>query len=261
MGLHWAEHSEEIQGSPHDCFDAIVDYETFPGWQNAVEEAEILKRNRKKIGELVRFKVDGKVRKIEYVLRYDYDAPKHITWDFMEGNGVKDIQGSYTFEHTGKGTTLATYRLGVDPGRGVPGPVAKRMNKQVMKRSVEDLRDEVERRNAQSEEKTSVLGALRPSKGRRETKAEEPMYVEEETGYYRQVKPGEYAPDDPAVRRGEPPPSPDWGSGPMDRVAKPVMNLVGGAFGVAGSVAGRLGRMIPGVGGKKDEDRPAERRD
>src|ERR671923_1409117 len=95
MGLHWAEHSVEIAATPQECFDAIVDYESFPRWQNAVEEAEILERNRKKLGELVRFKVDGKVRKVGYVLRYRYDSPTHITWDFVEGHGISDVQGEY----------------------------------------------------------------------------------------------------------------------------------------------------------------------
>ena len=147
MGLHWAEHSLEIAGTPDECFDAIVDYESFPKWQNAVETTEVLEHNRKKLGKLVRLQVDGKVRKVRYVLRYHYDRPKRIWWDFVEGEGVKNIEGEYVFEDLGHAMTLATYKLGVDPGMGVPGPVAKRLNQQVMKRSVDDLKREVERRN------------------------------------------------------------------------------------------------------------------
>jgi uncharacterized protein YndB with AHSA1/START domain len=251
MGLHWAEHSVEIAASPQECFDAIVDYETFPQWQNAVEATEVLERNRKKLGELVRFEVDGKVRKVGYVLRYHYDAPDRITWDFVEGHGISNVEGAYTFEDTGRGTTIATYRLGVDPGRGIPGPVAKRMNKQVMKRSVEDLKDEVERRaEAGGEEKTSVLGALRRDK--KEPQKDEDLYIEEETGYYRQVKPGEFSEEDPGVVRGAPP-TPSWGSGPLDAIAKPLIGVVGKAAGAAGGVAGRIGRLIPGRGKDRDQ--------
>ena len=37
MGLNWAEHTEEIAAPVETCFDAIVDYESFPRWQNAVD--------------------------------------------------------------------------------------------------------------------------------------------------------------------------------------------------------------------------------
>jgi len=45
---------------------------------------------------------------------------------------------------TGDGTTLATYSLRIDPGVWMPGPLAKALNDQVMRRSVEDLKARVE---------------------------------------------------------------------------------------------------------------------
>ena len=44
MGLNWAEHSEEIDAPVETCFDAIVDYESFPRWQDAVDSVEVLAR-------------------------------------------------------------------------------------------------------------------------------------------------------------------------------------------------------------------------
>jgi len=256
MGLHWAEHSLEIAAAPEQCFDAIVDYETFPRWQNAVEEAEILERNRQKLGELVRFKVDGKVRKIGYTLRYQYHRPGRITWDFVEGDGVKEIEGEYTFEDTGRGTTVAKYRLGVDPGRGVPGPVAKRMNKQVIKRSVEDLKEETERRVGA---KTTVIGAAdveRAKAGAADPSApiEPDAPFIDETGIYSL----DQTPDD------------TWGPGPMDRVVKPIFDGIGRLFslgskaagkasGAAGEVTGRVGKIIGR--GEKDESEHSSGRD
>ncbi len=34
MGMNWAEHTVEIEAPIELCFEAIVDYETFPGWQS-----------------------------------------------------------------------------------------------------------------------------------------------------------------------------------------------------------------------------------
>ena len=89
------------------CFDAIVDYESFPGWQDAVDSVEVLSRTPEGLGQDVRLFVDAKVRKIDYTLRYSYTRPTEIRWDFVEGNGMRDVDGVYT----GWGTA-AQVRLG-----------------------------------------------------------------------------------------------------------------------------------------------------
>jgi hypothetical protein len=146
LGTHRAEQSCEIAAPPAACFDAAVDYETFTRWQAAVEEVEVLSRNADGLGELVRFRIDAKVKRISYTLRYGYEAPHRIDWEFVEGDGVSDVEGEYEFEPLDGGLTLATYRLGIDPGVPVPGLLARRLTGGVMRRSVHDLRDEVERR-------------------------------------------------------------------------------------------------------------------
>ncbi len=151
MGLSWAEHTEEIAATADEVFDAITDYESFPGWLSAVYETQVLERDRKsKLGELVKFEVDGKVRKVRYTLRYSYDRPNEITWDFVEGEGIKRLEGEWQIEDKG-GTTAATYKAGIDPGGGVPGPVAKRVQKSTVKKVVEELKAEAERRSGSGE--------------------------------------------------------------------------------------------------------------
>lgn len=147
MGMTWAEHTVEIAGSPDECFDAIVDYETFPKWQAAVEKVEVMERDRKKLGKVVHLHVSAKGRKVDYVLDYKYDRPERIRWDFVEGNGVNDVDGEYTFKDLGDGRTLAKYKLGIEIGLPIPGAIAKRIHKGAVSRSVEDLKEEVERRN------------------------------------------------------------------------------------------------------------------
>jgi len=148
MGMSWAEHTEEIEAPIETCFDAIVDYESFPGWQGAVDSVEVRSRTKDGLGEEVKLFVDAKVRKIDYVLRYRYDRPTEIKWDFVEGNGMRDVDGVYTFEEISPTRTRATYNLGADPEIPVPGMVARRVHKQLVKTSVEDLKHEAERRHA-----------------------------------------------------------------------------------------------------------------
>lgn len=148
MGLNWAEHSTEIAAPIETCFDAIVDYETFPRWQNAVDSVEVLDRHSDGLGRNVKLFVDAKVRKIDYTLDYSYERPHRIEWDFVSGNGMRGVDGHYVFEELGPERTRATYNLGADPAIPVPGIVARRVHKELVKRSVEDLKKEAEDRHS-----------------------------------------------------------------------------------------------------------------
>lgn len=145
MAIHRAEQTIEIPAPPASCFAAITDYESFPRWQQAVVATTVLERYEDGLGRVVEVTADAKLRQVSYRLRYHYDGPGRIWWDFLAGEGVAHIEGEYLLAATAAGTR-ATYRLGIDPGVPVPGIVARRVNREVMRRSVEDLRDEVLRR-------------------------------------------------------------------------------------------------------------------
>jgi len=146
MGLNWAEHTVEIEAPIKTCFDAITDYETFPTWQSAVVDTEVLDWDEQGRGKRVRLVVDAKVRKVDYTLDYRYEEPIRIEWDFVEGNGINDADGYYLFEELAPNRTRATYRFGLEVGIPLPGPVARRAHKSTLKASVDDLKREAERR-------------------------------------------------------------------------------------------------------------------
>jgi len=135
-----AERSTDIEAPPQACFDALVDFQSYPEWQSAVRSAEVLEE-----GDAVRvaFEIDAKVKKVNYVLDYHLDGPERLSWDYVEGD-VKAIEGEYRLEPLDGGGTLATYELGIDPGMWVPGKVISVLRDQVMKGSVEELKQRVE---------------------------------------------------------------------------------------------------------------------
>ncbi len=132
-----------IEGTPQQCFEALLDYEHFPDCQRAVKGVEVITRDAEGRGEEVAFEIDAKVRTINYRLRYSYEPPGRITWDYVEGD-VKNVDGEFVLEDRGDGTTLATYSLALDPGVWMPGPLRKVLSDQVMKGSMEDLKERVE---------------------------------------------------------------------------------------------------------------------
>lgn len=149
MGISRAEQRADIDAPPDECFAAIVDYETFPEWQSAVESIEVRTRDADGLGETVAVAVDAKVRRVSYVLRYGYDRPARVWWDFVEGDGVERIEGEFTFEPLDGGErTRATYRLGIDAGVPMPGLLARTLTRGVMGRAVKELKAEAERRSA-----------------------------------------------------------------------------------------------------------------
>lgn len=137
MGSHAAEHAEVIAGSPQACLDALLDFASYPEWQSAVRSADV------RDDGAVAFVVDAKVRTIRYVLRYHAEPPSRLWWEYVEGD-ARDVAGEYLLEDLGDGTTRATYRLDIDPGRFVPGPVRRLLTEGVMRTSVRDLKRRVE---------------------------------------------------------------------------------------------------------------------
>ena len=75
MGANAGEQVLEIDAPPELCFETIVDYETFPDWQNAVESVEVIERDPDGRGRIVEFQVDAKFRKVTYRLGIDAGIP------------------------------------------------------------------------------------------------------------------------------------------------------------------------------------------
>ena len=242
MGLNWAEHTVEIAAPIETCFAAIIDYETFPSWQGAVVDAEVLDWDSKGRGKRVRLFIDAKVRKVDYTLDYSYDEPTRIEWDFVEGNGINGADGHYLFEELGGDMTRATYKLGLEVGIPLPGPIARRAHKTTLKGSVEDLKREAERRAASARKAANDSRAKAKERSREDTLAEKVGIKQ------------------PARRAAPPPAEPDDrapNNGPDSLIELPV-KLAGRAAGlgigvarrtvgvgleVAGAVTGRLRRL------------------
>ena len=143
MGAKRAERQIVVQGTPQECFAALLDFESYPDWQKAVKGCEVLSRDRAGRGKEVHFEIDAKAKQISYTLDYSYEEPHLITWDFVEGD-VRDLDGELVLEDQGDGTTLATYGLRIEAGVWMPGKVASVLSDQMMQRSVEDLKARVE---------------------------------------------------------------------------------------------------------------------
>lgn len=148
MGVERGERTVRIAAPARACFEALLDFESYPEWQDSVRETRILERDPEGRGSLVETVVDARVKTVRYVLRYAYEPFTRISWDYVEGD-VRSVAGDYRFaEHDG--ATDATYSLAVDIGglgRFVPGEVKRRAAEHLMRTAVADLKARVEARH------------------------------------------------------------------------------------------------------------------
>jgi uncharacterized membrane protein len=133
----------EVVNAPVDkIVEALTDFETFPEWQGAVMECEVLERDDEGRGSLVRMKVDAKVRKVDYVVRYSYDLPNGLSWEQVSGD-LKENTGRYTFAPRDDGSTDVTVDIVAEVGFFVPGPMKKLIREQSLKNSIRELKKRV----------------------------------------------------------------------------------------------------------------------
>ncbi len=133
----------EIEASPEDILEVLLDFEAYPEWARGVKHARVLERDDADRPLKVEFEVTpGPLPKMRYVLRYSY-ADDGIGWDYVEGD-MKDLRGSYVLEQR-DGVTDVVYELAIDPGKiPLPGFVKARAAREITRVALGELKRRVE---------------------------------------------------------------------------------------------------------------------
>src|SRR5689334_16168087 len=126
--------TETVKAPVDKIIAAVTDFESFPTWQSAVMECEVLDRDDEGRGSRVHFKVDAKIKKVEYITKYTYDLPNGLSWD-QESGDLKENRGQYSFKDNGDGTTDVTVDIVAEVGFFVPGPMKNLIREQSLKNS------------------------------------------------------------------------------------------------------------------------------
>ncbi|MEO9137908.1 MAG: SRPBCC family protein [Jatrophihabitans sp.] len=144
MGSDTTGLTAEVKAPVDTVVGALTDFESFPDWQGAVLECEVQERDADGRGSLVRMKVDAKVRKVDYIVRYDYDLPNGLGWEQVSGD-LQENTGKYTFAAREDGGTDVTVDIVAEVGFFVPGPMKKLIREQSLKNSMRELKRRVEK--------------------------------------------------------------------------------------------------------------------
>ena len=135
--------SSEANAPPEAVFAVAADLAAYPEWATGVASVEVLETDAEGRAARARFEVDGFIKRIEYELEYEYDAPHRISWKAIPGDDIKDMEGYYEFRPKGGGTEIV-YALRVEPAFVVPGFLRRQAEKQIVQAALRGLRRRAE---------------------------------------------------------------------------------------------------------------------
>jgi len=118
MGTIDGQSTAEINAPIEQVWKVVEDVERSPDWQGGMKKLTGLQRDPDQRVLLADVEVDGKVRTLHSVVRFNYDeSPARLSW-VQERGQLKSIVGSWELaELEGGARTRATYRVAVDLGR------------------------------------------------------------------------------------------------------------------------------------------------
>lgn len=128
------------------CFDLATDFEGYPAWASDVKHVKVVDRDAQGRATCADFRASALGRSVRYVLDYDLDdAPRSFSWKLVEGDMLRTLTGSYTFDDVDGGTE-ATYDLTVDLAIPIPGLVKRRAAGRIVGAALKDLKHAAEAR-------------------------------------------------------------------------------------------------------------------
>ncbi len=123
------------------CWAVISDYERYPEFLPEVKK--IRTHNRR--GNEVDVQYEAEVVKIiKYTVHMKEEAPKKVTWSFIDGEFMKDNKGGWQLEDAGNGTTKATYSIEVEVGMLVPKSIVNVLVDTQLPKLLENFKKRIE---------------------------------------------------------------------------------------------------------------------
>jgi len=143
-----AHESIHVAAPADRCWDIAVDVERYPEWAKDVKSVEVLGRDEHGRPKTVEFRAAAMGRSMTYTLEYDYtDGPSEFSWHLVEGDIVKQLDGTYRFDPV-EGGTEVHYWLTIDVAIPLPGLVKRRAAGMILGTALKELKKEAERRGA-----------------------------------------------------------------------------------------------------------------
>jgi ribosome-associated toxin RatA of RatAB toxin-antitoxin module len=134
----------ETQAPPEVVFGVVADVDRYPEWATGVRLTEVLERDQEGRAQRARFVVEGMIKEISYILSYQYDPPRRISWTAEPGEDIEQMEGYYELTPLESGGTQVVYVLRVEPAFSVPGFLRRQAEKQIVGAALRGLKRRAE---------------------------------------------------------------------------------------------------------------------
>lgn len=135
----------QVAAPPATVMEVITDIESYPEWQEEMRETEVLERDADGRPSRARLRVESKLVRTTYTLRYHYDSGV-MAWELEEGDQLDDLRGSYAVTGDGQGGSEVTYELAVVPTMPLPGMLRRRAARRIVDTALRAMRERAEAR-------------------------------------------------------------------------------------------------------------------
>lgn len=133
-----------IDADPDACLAVALDLARYPDWAKDVKSVEVRSTDDEGRPHEAEFRAAAMGRSIRYILRYDYSAlPDRFSWTFVEGDMLRQLDGTYTFTAEPGGTRV-DYELIADMTAPLPGIVKRRAAGMITSTALKELKRAVE---------------------------------------------------------------------------------------------------------------------
>ena len=126
-----------------DVMAVIADFGSYPEWVSAAKQVEVQQTGDDGRARRVRFVLDAGSVKDDYVLDYDWQGDRAVTWSLVSSQLMKRQDGSYTLRET-DGRTEVTYAITIDTKIPLLGMMKRKAEKVILDTALKELKKRVE---------------------------------------------------------------------------------------------------------------------
>ena len=132
-----------VEAPAADVMAVIADFPDYPQWVAAAKQVEVLETGDDGRARRVHFVLDAGAVKDDYVLEYEWDHDRQVTWNLVKGQMQKRQEGSYTLAET-DGRTEVTYKITIDLSIPMLGMIKRKAEKVILDTALKELKKRVE---------------------------------------------------------------------------------------------------------------------
>ena len=126
-----------------DVMAVIADFASYPQWVAAAKQVEVQQTGDDGRARRVRFVLDAGSVKDDYVLDYDWDGDRAVSWSLVSSQLMKRQDGSYTLRET-DGRTEVTYAITIEIKIPLLGMMKRKAEKVILDTALKELKKRVE---------------------------------------------------------------------------------------------------------------------